>query len=94
MTDNHLADILRGDSINPPPYLTSIRKEQLWRDAHDLMNKVSELIPTTNEDRVIFAEACIALQHYLSIHNNQSRRLEYEYNKRLYSRRGLTPTES
>ena len=74
---DHLATAFRGDGVNAPDLLQSIRSEVLVRDAHDLLYRVSVSIPETNEDRVLMAECCMLLDRYRERLEQQSRRLAH-----------------
>ena len=85
MINRHHADIFKGDGVNPAPYATSVAREVTLREAVDAMSKVVKTIPTNRNDSHLFHNALDALEWYLSKQNDNSRRLENEYNDRFSS---------
>ena len=91
MTNRHLATIFKGDGVNPAPYAISVKREVVIMNALEAMAEAVNHMPLNQMDTDLFAQSLIALREHLRLTQEQSRRLEHEYNQRLYSDSGLTP---
>ena len=94
MDDKHLAEIFRGDGVNPAPYATLVKHQVILLNAIEATTEVLKHIALNPTDGTLLNQAHLALRDYERRTNNQSRRLEDEFNSKLYSNAGLTPTKS